>query len=99
MRSATGGRAAPQMLKTVSPKDTVLAAMQLMMDFNFRHVPVVRLLAQSRHPAVHNREQFSESPSVCDAISARLWCSSCEAGSDPRCSRAMNRSRTAVFDF
>jgi CBS domain-containing protein len=30
-----------EVLKTVSPSDTVLAAMELMIDFNFRHVPVV----------------------------------------------------------
>ena len=29
-------------LKTVTPEDTVLAAMELMIDNNFRHVPVVR---------------------------------------------------------
>jgi CBS domain len=29
-------------LKTVAPTDTVLAAMELMIDNNFRHVPVVR---------------------------------------------------------
>ena len=29
-------------LKTVMPEDTVLAAMELMIDNNFRHVPVVR---------------------------------------------------------
>lgn len=29
-------------LKTVAPGDTVLAAMELMIDNNFRHVPVVR---------------------------------------------------------
>ena len=29
-------------LKTVAPDDTVLAAMELMIDHNFRHVPVVR---------------------------------------------------------
>ena len=28
-------------LKTVAPSDTVLAAMELMIDNNFRHVPVV----------------------------------------------------------
>ena len=30
-------------LKTVMPGDTVLAAMELMIENNFRHVPVVRL--------------------------------------------------------
>lgn len=65
-----GGGAAAQMLKTVSPKDTVLAAMQLMMDFNFRHVPVVRVPAQSRHPSLHTIQQSPESPSVCDATAA-----------------------------
>ena len=29
-------------LKTVTPGDTVLAAMELMIENNFRHVPVVR---------------------------------------------------------
>jgi len=30
-----------EVLKTVTPKDTVLAAMELMINHNFRHVPVV----------------------------------------------------------
>ena len=32
-------------LKTVTSGDTVLAAMELMIDNNFRHVPVVRALS------------------------------------------------------
>ena len=35
-------------LKTVAPTDTVLAAMELMIDNNFRHVPVVRGLVSWR---------------------------------------------------
>jgi len=36
-------------LKTVTPEDTVLAAMELMIDNNFRHVPVVRSLSTGPH--------------------------------------------------
>ena len=37
-------------LKTVTPGDTVLAAMELMIENNFRHVPVVR--ARPGRPSV-----------------------------------------------
>lgn len=37
-----------EVLKTVSPADTVLAAMELMIDYNFRHVPVVSLRGGAR---------------------------------------------------
>lgn len=35
-------------LKTVTPADTVLAAMEVMIDNNFRHVPVVSVLGTGR---------------------------------------------------
>ena len=38
-------------LKTVTPEDTVLAAMELMIDNNFRHVPVVRRPVLSTRPS------------------------------------------------
>lgn len=36
-------------LRTVTSTDTVLAAMELMIDNNFRHVPVVRHLPHCSH--------------------------------------------------
>jgi CBS domain-containing protein len=39
-------------LKTVTPGDTVLAAMELMIENNFRHVPVVCVCLTSKRTSV-----------------------------------------------
>ena len=68
-------------LKTVTPEDTVLAAMELMIDNNFRHVPVVRSLLRRpwrrrAHKHVASLAALTAAQTL-PTLLARFWSRSC----------------------
>lgn len=54
-----------EVLKTVTPADTVLAAMELMIDHNFRHVPVVGAAVGTPGCAI-----WRSQPVVCEQLTS-----------------------------
>jgi signal-transduction protein with cAMP-binding, CBS, and nucleotidyltransferase domain len=60
-------------LKTVAPGDTVLAAMELMIDNNFRHVPVVRGYFPGAVLLLCARALYAFSGSVVIHTTVRRW--------------------------